>query len=265
MCVILLFFRVHPEVPLIVAANRDEHYARRSSGADWLLMSPRAVGGRDLQAGGTWMGVCENRFFAGLTNLRTLGPPEPARRSRGEIVMKALRTASVAAFESWIGAADSRDYNPYNLVFGDARELRIASVREGDALASVSRLEPGLHVITNAPLGTASPKVSRSADVAANLSTTPLPALLPALRRVLADHVLPPTRATPEPPPWLSTETARKLQSLCVHTPTYGTRSSTIAAIGSDGVVSYEFADGPPCIAPFVDLTAMVSDARPGP
>lgn len=259
MCVILLFFHVHPRLPLVIAANRDEYYARRSTGPDWLLGSPRVIGGRDLQAGGTWMGVSATGFFAGLTNLRTLGPPEPARRSRGELVIQALGIGSVSAVETWIGASDARATNPYNLVFGDARELRIATARGGDAHPSVSRLGAGLHVITNAPAGSPWPKVKRGEDTAAPLSTAPLSTLLPGLARVLGDHTLPPPEEVPEPPPWLGTDLARELQSLCVHTPVYGTRSSTIAAILPDRVRYYGFADGPPCVTPFIDLTSMIS------
>src|SRR5579884_1622418 len=169
MCVLLLFFQVHPEVPLIVAANRDEYYARPASGPEALALSPRVVGGRDLRAGGTWMGVSERGFFAGLTNLRTLGPPEPARRSRGAIVMRALAIGSVADVESWIAAEDARAYNPFNLVFGDANALRIACAQEGDARARVTPLGPGAHVITNAPPGTVTPKTRRGAELAAPL------------------------------------------------------------------------------------------------
>jgi len=261
MCIILLFFHVHPDLPLVVAANRDEFYARRSSGPDRLFTSPRAVGGRDLRAGGTWMGVTETGFFAGLTNLRTLGPPEPARRSRGEIVIQALRTGSVRATETWIRAVDAHEYNPYNLVFGDGRELWIASSGEGDAIARLLRLEAGLHVITNAPVGTPWPKVTRTRKLASPLSKAPLSALVPALQRILADHRVPSPRAVPTPPAWLTAEVARKLQSLCVHTPRYGTRSSTVVAIGSDRVVYYGFADGPPCTTRLVDRTAMIASS----
>lgn len=258
MCIILLFFHVHPELPLIVAANRDEFYDRRSSSPEWLFTSPRVVGGRDLRAGGTWMGVSETGFFAGLTNLRTLGPPEPARRSRGEIVMHALRTGSVSATESWLRADDARAYNPYNLVFGDASELWIATAREGDATARLSRLGAGLHAITNAPAGTPWPKVKRARTLAAPLAAASQSVLGPALGRVLADHGTPPLRAVPAPPAWLALDVARKLQALCVHTPRYGTRSSTVIAIGSDHVTYYGFADGPPCTTPLVDITPMV-------
>ncbi|HXX66339.1 MAG TPA: NRDE family protein [Polyangiaceae bacterium] len=259
MCVILLFFHVHPDLPLVVAANRDEFYERRSSGPEWLFTSPRVVGGRDLRAGGTWMGVSETGFFAGLTNLRTLGPPEAARRSRGEIVMQALRTGSVRATEAWIRSVDARAYNPYNLVFGDGRELWIASSGEDDASVRLLRLKAGLHVITNAPVGTRWPKVSRAEKLAAPLSKAPLSALVPALAGVLADHRMPALRAVPVPPAWLTADVARKLQSLCVHTPSYGTRSSTVVAIGSHRVVYYGFADGPPCTTRLVDRTAMAA------
>jgi uncharacterized protein with NRDE domain len=258
-CIVVLFFQVHPQIPLIVAANRDEYYARRSTGPEILFESPRVVGGRDLERGGTWMGVAEGGLLVGLTNQRTLGPPEPARRSRGEIVLAALHTGSVAGIERSLASIDARGYNPFNLVFGDARALRVAMAREEDAGVRVHTLGPGLHVIGNDTPGAPSWKVRRAEELARPLAQLPWFELAPALHRLLADHTLPAPEELPVPPPWMDRDLARHLQSICVHTPIYGTRSSTLAAIGSDGVMHYAFAAGPPCMTPLFDVTHLLA------
>jgi uncharacterized protein with NRDE domain len=259
MCVIVLFFQIHPQLPLVVAANRDEYYARRSSVAERLSDSPRAVGGRDLERGGTWMGAAEGGLFVGLTNRRTMGPPEPARRSRGEIVLSALRAGSAGAIERLLAGIDARAYNPFNLVFGDARSLHVAYGREGERAVLVEPLRPGLHVLGNDTLGAPSWKARRAEDLARPLVERPWFEMAPALHRVLADHAMPAPEEAPEPPPWMDREVARHLQAICVHTPTYGTRSATLAAIGSNGVLHYAFAPGPPCTTAMGDVTKLLA------
>ena len=260
MCLVLLYFQVHPQLPLVVAANRDEYYARRSSGVARLASSPRIVGGRDLERGGTWMGAAEGGLFVGLTNRRTLGPPEAALRSRGEIVMSALHAGSVAGVEALLAQVDARSYNPFNLVFGDARALRVAYGREGDATVRVQALAPGLHVLGNDTLDAPSWKTRHATELATPLAELPWFELAPALHRLLGDHALPPPDATDEPPPWMDRDLARHLQAICVHTPTYGTRSATLAAIGGDGVVHYAFVPGPPCTTAMRDVTQLLAD-----
>jgi uncharacterized protein with NRDE domain len=261
MCVIVLFFRVHPQLPLVVAANRDEYYARASSGPLLLNESPRVVGGRDLERGGTWMGFAEGGLFVGLTNQRTVmpRPPEPARRSRGEVVTGALRAASIGGVEQLLASTDARAYNPYNLLFGDARQLRVAYAREGDPTVRVHPLEAGLYVLDNDTLGTTMPKVMRAEALARPLAARPWFELFPALHAMLADHAMPEPAQVPAPPAWMDPEIARRLQSLCVHTPAYGTRSATIAAVGVDGVMHYRFAPGPPCQTSFIDATSLLA------
>jgi uncharacterized protein with NRDE domain len=76
---------------------------------------------------------------------------------------------------------------------------------------------------------------------------------------MLADHAMPEPAQVPGPPAWMDPEIARRLQSLCVHTPAYGTRSATIAAVGLDGVMHYRFAPGPPCQTSFHDATSLLA------
>jgi uncharacterized protein with NRDE domain len=259
-CVIVLFFQVHPQLPLIVAANRDEYYARRAGHAERLDTSPHIVGARDLERGGTWMGAADGGLFVGLTNRRTDEPPDPGRRSRGEIVMSALHSGSVAGVEELLSRVDARAYNPFSLVFGDARALRIAYGQAGERTVQVQPLAPGIHVLGNDTVDAPSWKTRHAMQLAAPLAGRPWFELAPALRQLLADHALPAPDEVDEPPRWMDREHARHLQALCVHTPTYGTRSATLAAIGGDGVIHYAFAPGPPCTTAMHDVTRLLAD-----
>jgi uncharacterized protein with NRDE domain len=262
MCTILVFHQVHPSFPLVIAANRDEFYSRRTTGPGVLSTHPRVIGGRDLERGGTWMGFAEGGLFVGITNQRTLAPPQPAKRSRGEIVMTALRSRTVEEIEKMLSKLDARYYGPFNLMFGDARALRVAYAREGDPYIRAHEVPPGVWVLPNDTLASRElPKVRRTEELARPLIEHPWYALTPELHLLLADHKLPPIDEVAEPPPgsWLSREMIHNLQSICIHTPQYGTRSATIAAVAKEGLVHYYFAGGPPCMTSLVDYTYLMS------
>src|SRR5579884_996616 len=164
MCTLVALFGVNPDVPLVVAANRDELYARPWAPPALLATSPRVVGGRDLAQRGTWLGVTEAGFFAGVTNQRTWGPPDPARRSRGQLVLDTLAAGSPAAALAHLAAVDAREYNPFNLMLGDARSLYVVYAR-GAARATIEALPPGIWVLNNDAIGSRDfPKASRARD-----------------------------------------------------------------------------------------------------
>ena len=110
MCTRVLLRHVHPEWPLVLAANRDERYARPASGAALLSHAPRIIGGRDLERQGTWMGVTDGGLFVGLTNQRVSEDLARSPRSRGEVVLQALETGSVEGVERYVARLDPRDF-----------------------------------------------------------------------------------------------------------------------------------------------------------
>ena len=89
MCLIVVGWRIHPEFPLIVAANRDEFYVRPTAIADYWPESPEVIGGRDLEAGGTWLGITRGGRFAAVTNVREPGAAK-GLRSRGKLTQAFL-------------------------------------------------------------------------------------------------------------------------------------------------------------------------------
>lgn len=255
MCTLIALFGVHPEIPLVVAANRDELYARPTR-APSLLPDSRIVAGLDLVAGGTWLGATLDGFFVGITNQRTHGELDPAKHSRGELAMKALRAGSVDAALALLRTLDARAFNPFNVLFGDARSLYVAYARD-EARIAVEALGPGIWVLNNDTIGSRDfPKATRAHALVSPIAREPWDALAPKLAAALGDHTLPPLDLVPPPPPGarLPHEVLQILQALCVHTPPYGTRSSTLLAIDEGAVKDFRFADGPPCVTPFVSM-----------
>lgn len=257
MCTIAVLRGLHPEFPLIVAANRDEFYARASAppGDFGRTDAGEAItAGRDGAAGGTWMGVTSGGFFVGVTNQRTGAPARADRRSRGEVVRAALRAGEVAGVDALLAALDPRAFNPFNLVYGDARGVKVAYVRDDPPSRELHALGAGAHVLANDRIGSADfPKAARALALldVGTLGALDADALVARLGSALADHALP--EAVPDPPPGslFPAELARRLQALCIHTPAYGTVSSTLLLLRAGGVARYLFAPGSPCAHPY--------------
>jgi uncharacterized protein with NRDE domain len=144
MCLILVGWHARPELPLVVAANRDEFHARAAAPAAFWSDQPAVLAGRDLQARGTWMGVSRGGRFAAVTNYR--GAREPAAaHSRGALVTEFL--TGVASPGEYVNRAfaEGKDYSGYNLLVSDGRELWWTSNRDG----APRKLEPGVYGLGN--------------------------------------------------------------------------------------------------------------------
>jgi uncharacterized protein with NRDE domain len=261
MCTIVLLVSAHPTFPLVVAANRDEFYTRAAEPPRVLLDGPtRAVGGRDRARSGTWMGATAAGFFAGVTNQRTGHPADTSLRSRGEVVLEALRRGDPEAVSTWLGGLDGASFNPFNLAFGRAGDVRVAYVRREDPSVTIVRLAPGVHTLANDVLGSAHfPKAGRANARAARITTGAWEPTAASLTALLADHETPPDEVLPPAPPGslMPDVLVRRLQALCVHTPVYGTVSSTLMALEPSRVARYAYADGSPCRTNFRDVTAL--------
>jgi uncharacterized protein with NRDE domain len=255
-CTIALIHRLRSDHPLVVAANRDEFYARPASGPVVLDESHGVVGGRDHK-GGTWMGFTRTGLFVGLTNQRTAQEPPPAARSRGDVVLRALAAGSVEASLDVIRGMNPREFPPFNLAIGDGERLVVAYAR--DRGWELEELGPGLYVLANDRLGSPwFPKADRLADALRPMITSSWDDLRAGLSHALGDTAVPEeVPLDPESP--LPLEWVRALQALCIHTDVYGTRSATVAALGHGRTAEYLFADGPPDVTPFVDYTRLLS------
>ena len=142
MCLIVLAWRVHPDLPLIVAANRDEFHARPTAPAAFWEDHPALLAGRDLEARGTWMGVSRSRKFAAVTNYR--GAKEArAVESRGALVSRFLSNGSKPG--DYIESLKANLYSGFNLLATDGAELWWTSNRDG----APRRLDPGIYGLGN--------------------------------------------------------------------------------------------------------------------
>ncbi|MGZ9045381.1 MAG: NRDE family protein [Telluria sp.] len=231
MCLIVFAWKVIPGVPLIAAANRDEFYDRPTAAADAWPEKPCVIAGRDLKAGGTWMGVVQEGpsgpRFAAITNIR--GPHE--RRSdapsRGALVAGFL--AGDMAAPDYIAGIGPRsgEYNGFNLVLGDRDGLYWFSNRGGDDERNARPLEPGIYGISNGLLDAPWPKVVRTKAQFASLLCQGAPE--EAYFEMLADTTRAPDLRLPDT--GIDIDLERQLSAVCIETPGYGTRTSTVVRL----------------------------------
>lgn len=226
MCLILIAWKVHPDFPLVLAANRDEFYDRPSAPAAFWSDHPEVLAGRDLTAGGTWLGVTRRGRFAALTNYRDPAQAAPERPSRGALVAGFLTGAAEPA--AYLAA--TQEYgarcNGYNLLVGDRQSLWWASNVSGD----VRSLAPGIYGLSNQLLDSAWPKVD-AAKSALAVALAQLPGERP-LAELLADPCIHPDERLPRT--GVPLEWERALSAAFIRAPGYGTRASTVVKIGRD-------------------------------
>ena len=225
MCLIVFAWRPGHPLPLLVAANRDEFHARPSRPLGEWSDHPGVFAGRDLEAGGTWMGHTRSGRFAALTNIRDPSRPQ-GLRSRGHLVAEFL--TGQASPQTYLGglAGELHGYSGFNLLVGDGASLWFLNAREGQPRA----VEPGVHGISNASLDTPWPKLCRARDALAGQLDAPRPE---ALFELLADRWQPGEGQLPDTGVGLATE--RLLSSVFITSPSYGTCASTLLLVRSTG------------------------------
>jgi len=232
MCLALIAHAAHPAYPVVVAANRDEFHARPASPAAW--WPEGMLAGRDLKAGGTWLGIDRRGRFALLTNVREPARHNPGAPSRGALVPGFL-TANVAPSASLFAlVAEAARCNGFNLIAGNSAELIWGSNRAPAPAA----LAPGIYGISNHLLDTPWPKLERTkaafrrwCDGGSDADDlAPLFALLRDTERA-PDAMLPATG--------VSRERERMLSSPFIVSPDYGTRCTTVLTIDRRGAARF--------------------------
>lgn len=230
MCLVVVALDAHPHYALVVAANRDEFHARDSLAAHWGEAPPFAgiLAGRDLTAGGTWLGVRRDGRWALVTNVRRGGRHDPNAPSRGGLVPAILNDASPPQTALAGLMRDAARYNGFNVLAGTIGFATWASNRAPEAQA----LSPGVHGLSNALLDTPWPKLTRTRDAvgawAARGGTD-----LSALFEVLADRTQAPDDALPAT--GVSIERERLLSAPFIVSDDYGTRCATVLAVTRSG------------------------------
>lgn len=226
MCLVVVAFRVSNETPLIVAANRDEFHARPTSEAGWWPDDPDVVAGRDLQAGGTWLGVHRSGRFATVTNFRDAAPPASDFESRGRLVAEFLQGEATPT--DYLDSIDADAFAGFNLLLGDGKTLAYLSNRGGGQRT----LPPGIYGLSNATLDTPWEKVERSkarlAELIAERCVDDS-----SLLRLLDDREKGPAEEARDD--HLPFATAHAITAPFIVTPEYGTRCSTVVRADQSG------------------------------
>lgn len=227
---IVFAYGVSAEYPLILAANRDEFYERPTQAASFWTDEPDIYAGRDLQGGGTWLGVTRGGRFAAVTNYRD--PTAPAgTRSRGELVAAFLRTGDPP--QEYLDALVRRagDFSGFNLIVG---EMNSASQQVGyysNRGTAPLLLTPGIYGLSNHLLDTPWPKVTAGKNALRSLLAAPsfdrerIFDIL-ADRTLAADGDLPSTG--------VSFEVEKAISAIFIDRPGYGTRCSTVLTFDNE-------------------------------
>jgi uncharacterized protein with NRDE domain len=231
MCLIAIAWRHHPHIGLAVCANRDEFYQRPSARAHAWPDKPNIFAGRDLEQGGTWMGIGRNGRFAALTNIRDPGHQKSNARSRGELVTGFLNATDSTTLYARNLLDAASDYNGFNLLLCDGQQL----VYVNNYQQQVELLEPGIHVLSNAFLNTPWPKTESARERLVGWLRSPSsPASLASLldqRSPAPDHDLPHTG--------VSAELEKGLSPQFIELGHYGTRCSTGLLVDADGAAHF--------------------------
>lgn len=236
MCLIVFAWKVIPGMPLVAAANRDEFYERPTAAADWWTDYEQVYAGRDLQGGGTWLGVTREGRFAALTNIREPDVPRPGAPSRGVLVADYLTGDTTPQEYVQVIAAQAPAYNGFNLLVGDSEQLIWYSNGAADDARNGQALAPGIYGLSNGPLDAAWPKVVRTKAQFASLLCQGAPA--EAYFEMLTDT----TRASDcrLPKTGVPLEVERMLSAVCIESPNYGTRVSSVVRVLADKTAMLE-------------------------
>lgn len=288
MCTLIVLHRCVPGRPLVVAANRDEFLDRPAEGFSLRASrTGRIVAPRDLEAGGTWVGLSDRGVFAGLTNLRPLdasagsaGTLRSGLKTRGEVVTAALEAECATDAAEMLSNLGEGAYNPFQLLVADGRDAWLVVYRDRP---QVTRLEPGAHVVGNveeerfteileadsAQRSDASDasgrdaedgeeprarKLTRIRERVEKLMTEPGRDHFDGLAGICREHVEESRESGREGP--------SPFESTCVHVANrYGTRSSLLLELALDPEASRLWTtDGPPCEWSFENRSSLLRD-----
>ena len=236
MCLILFAWQAHPDYPLVVAANRDEWRERPAAPAAWWDDAPDILAGRDLEAGGTWLGITRSGRFAAITNFRDPSDRKSTAPSRGQLVADYLR-GNASPRDYLVALANhAARYNGFNLLLADDTSMCYFGSREGEIID----VAPGIHGLSNHLLDEPWPKVTKGksalgAAFEAKMAGTPL---LERSFEILSDVEVADDKVLPNTGVGLEWE--RVLSPSLIVTEKYGTRCSTLLLRGERDIAFEE-------------------------
>ena len=231
MCIVALAWQVVPDKPLVLLGNRDESYHREAAPLS-LWQDNTIIAGRDLQSGGSWLGITTAGRWAVITNYREKSPPSDLTTSRGSLVADYLNSDQLPL--AFLQAVDPTQYAGFNLIVGTLTEAAVL----GNRGTPPKSLEAGIHGLSNALLNTGWPKVRRLVNGFKALNLTNDREVVDEGLTLLADE----TRAPDEELP--NTGVDRMLEQIlspiCIVSPNYGTRVSSVLVLAKEG---FDFAE----------------------
>lgn len=243
MCLIVFSWQVIANHPLIAVANRDEYYSRASAPAQWWQDQPQVFAPRDLQLGGTWIGVTKlaqgGHRFAALTNVRDHSSVKPEAPSRGFLVADYL--SGTKSGKNYIAELRERadQFNGFNLLVGELsaerQELRWFSNRHTDDPRNGELLAPGIYGLANAALDAPWHKVSKTKAELASLLAQCAPQ--EAYFEMLSNPLPAPDCRLPDTGVALAVE--KMLSAVCIESEFFGTRSSTVLTMNANFEMNY--------------------------
>ncbi|MDX9871970.1 MAG: NRDE family protein [Clostridia bacterium] len=225
MCLILVAFNCSPQYRLVIAANRDEYYARPTAGASFWPDCPNILAGRDLEQRGTWLGLTKNGRWGAVTNYRDPRQVNPEARSRGELVSRYLQSGEDAAEYLQRVQPQAEAYNGFNLFLGDRDSLYYY----GNRAPGVKELHPGIYGLSNHLLDTPWTKVEKGKRLLRTMLQEDKTLDFAAVFAGLADQEQALDSELPDTGVGLERE--RLLSSLFIAGAEYGTRSSCIITV----------------------------------
>jgi uncharacterized protein with NRDE domain len=232
MCLILLSYQSHSEYPLVLAANRDEFYDRPAAPAEFWKENPDILAGRDIQAGGTWLGVSRKGRIAMITNYREVSRFDPKAPTRGKLVSDFLIGNVPASDYLEDLRPNASAYNGFNLILRDKTGLYYFSNRtEG-----IVKLTPGKYGLSNHLLDTPWPKVSKSKARFGQLLGQPK-IQEDELFEVLTDTMSANDDQLPDT--GVGVELERMLSPVFIKNPKYGTRCSTLIYVSKNALLTF--------------------------
>lgn len=233
MCILFTAYRSHPDYPLIVAANRDEFYARPTKDAHFWEDERDVLAGRDLEQLGTWLGITKTGRFAALTNFRNLEEKRENKQSRGHIVKNFLTSETTPQEYLQNLQLERNDYPGFNVLVADQQSFYYYSNVEN----KIKEITTGVHGLSNHLLNTPWPKVERGKQQLRSLiENNKIES--DALFQLLADKKQAPLKLLPNT--GLSLEMEKQVSSIFIETNGYGTRCSTVLTIDKNGTVTFQ-------------------------
>lgn len=232
MCILFFAIKQHPKYPVIICANRDEFHQRPTNSMHWWSDSkqyPNILAGKDMQAGGTWLGINKSGRFSALTNFRQPESQDDTKKSRGELVLQALTSNDKQTAEQL--KKSTLDYNGYNLVFGQLNNLSCFD----NISQKLQPLSSGFHALCNGALDDIWPKMALGQHqlteviTSTSLDVSRLFSIMNNNEQANIQHL---------PNTGLPLDWEKLLSSIFIVSPEYGTRTTNIILQDNDGNIT---------------------------